>query len=646
MGCDLTLDLSYLLRRANWVTPFSSLRLYSSVNSAAFSTPVFPPGVPDVSGFGWWSHRRLSLAYSSHKLLDAPRGSSSESIPSQQRQSPNERGRAGATSLPALVDDYAMASTTSRLGPALPSTDVHSSSLALGWASTEAAKRGEWRPCAWSLSPPCSVPSALARLHCESSDAIFSREKDLPSRGRRLKENLILISKMVLSRPQRAAAAPDLVAKARRSCPQPIARGHPTVRRATASVSKRAARGVAQASATSTSGGVLDLDYEPRLTLLEKAACAIVGVATSAVGRRPLGIFLSCLSGLVAAAVARYFLLERIWSTRVYREPEEMADENSRFSRCSSLKDYAVHYKVEQGGGESPGIVHMSHGFGANVFSWEEVQKLLAQELGTTLIAHDTPAFGLTERPRNIDDFSLRKNAEISLDLVEKFTQSSGGTTGLNRYFMGHSMGCISASYAALGCKDQVRALILVAPAIRHKTKWSSPPGRGKPLPSLRSGRLTKRSALAKLAILAALSVVKPLLLLLLRNLVRSRAFWQRGLEAAFFNKSKVSAKTVDMYRRPKMVRRWDEGMINFVLAQLGTYADLQDALVSLGASGVRTLIIHGENDAIVPVRNSVKLAAEIPNCVLEVIPECGHNPQEELPQSFVDIVSRFWKSL
>ena len=223
MGCDLTLDLSYLLRRANWVTPFSSLRLYSSVNSAAFSTPVFPPGVPDVSGFGWWSHRRLSLAYSSHKLLDAPRGSSSESIPSQQRQSPNERGRAGATSLPALVDDYAMASTTSRLGPALPSTDVHSSSLALGWASTEAAKRGEWRPCAWSLSPPCSVPSALARLHCKSSDAIFSREKDLPSRGRRLKENLILISKMVLSRPQRAAAAPDLVAKARRSCPQPIA---------------------------------------------------------------------------------------------------------------------------------------------------------------------------------------------------------------------------------------------------------------------------------------------------------------------------------------------------------------------------------------------------------------------------------------
>lgn len=41
-----------------------------------------------------------------------------------------------------------------------------------------------------------------------------------------------------------------------------------------------------------------------------------------------------------------------------------------------------------------------------------------------------------------------------------------------------------------------------------------------------------------------------------------------------------------------------------------------------------QVLIVHGENDALVPAANSRRLAAMLPGARLEVLPACGHNPQ------------------
>lgn len=53
-------------------------------------------------------------------------------------------------------------------------------------------------------------------------------------------------------------------------------------------------------------------------------------------------------------------------------------------------------------------------------------------------------------------------------------------------------------------------------------------------------------------------------------------------------------------------------------------------------------LVLHGEADALVPLSNSKRLAALIPGARLVVFKECGHTPQEELPQKFVDTVADF----
>ena len=53
-------------------------------------------------------------------------------------------------------------------------------------------------------------------------------------------------------------------------------------------------------------------------------------------------------------------------------------------------------------------------------------------------------------------------------------------------------------------------------------------------------------------------------------------------------------------------------------------------------------MIIHGEHDRLVPLKNSLRLAQQLPYIRLVVLPECGHSPQEELPERFVAEVSDF----
>lgn len=57
-------------------------------------------------------------------------------------------------------------------------------------------------------------------------------------------------------------------------------------------------------------------------------------------------------------------------------------------------------------------VLHLNHGFGASALSWESVMPSLSRALGT-VVAHDTPGFGLTARPgiRRTESYSLRFNA-------------------------------------------------------------------------------------------------------------------------------------------------------------------------------------------------------------------------------------------
>ena len=55
-------------------------------------------------------------------------------------------------------------------------------------------------------------------------------------------------------------------------------------------------------------------------------------------------------------------------------------------------------------------------------------------------------------------------------------------------------------------------------------------------------------------ALRAALWLAQPLLVLVLRAVVRNRAFWERGLSSAWHQKGGVTPDIIDAYRRPQLV--------------------------------------------------------------------------------------------
>ena len=158
---------------------------------------------------------------------------------------------------------------------------------------------------------------------------------------------------------------------------------------------------------------------------------------------------------------------------------------------------------------------------------------------------------------------------------------------------------------------------------------------------------------------------MKPFLILLLRKLVRSKEFWTKGLRAAI-DPSRVDAMAsdwIDGYRKPSVVRDWDVGMFRVVLASVVAASspreiwrdamararattqpstlEREDAVNALVESGAKILIVHGENDVIVPASNSRTLA-KLLNCELRILPKCGHMPHEESPEAFIDVLRDF----
>jgi len=161
-----------------------------------------------------------------------------------------------------------------------------------------------------------------------------------------------------------------------------------------------------------------------------------------------------------------------------------------------------------------------------------------------------------------------------------------------------------------------------------------------------------------------------PFIILFLRQIVRSAAFWRKGLSQAVGSgsASRMDASWVDGYRRPSAVIGWDQGMLRVVLAAVtggknnvfaaaAAKEEEEEAgeeaaerkrkaelsvVEALAGSGVRVLIIHGEGDAIVPVSNSRRLASMLPGAWLVLMPGVGHMPHEERPEDFLEAVHSF----
>ena len=285
---------------------------------------------------------------------------------------------------------------------------------------------------------------------------------------------------------------------------------------------------------------------------------------------------------------------------------QALADQDSQFIE---INDIEVHYKQQ---GEGKPVFILLHGFGASTFSWREVMTPFS-DYGT-VIAYDRPAFGLTERPLDwgdVNPYSEEGNINLLLGLMDEFEIDEA-------ILVGNSAGGTLATAFALEYPERVSALIQVDSAIYQTMPDSKLLNWLLNTPQMdQIGQLISR----RLAGPSGEDFIK-------------RAWSDPG-------KLENNPEILAGYQTPLMAENWDRALWEHTKA-----ADAPDLAGRLDLISVPTLVVSGEDDQIVPVEDSQRLAEDIPGAELIIFENCGHLPQEECPKEFMSAVVNFIDTL
>ncbi len=281
--------------------------------------------------------------------------------------------------------------------------------------------------------------------------------------------------------------------------------------------------------------------------------------------------------------------------------PEQLADSDSHFLDVKGIK---LHYK-QQGEGERTLV--LLHGFGASTFSWREVLMPLAET--STVVAFDRPGFGLTERPmpeswEAFNPYTPQAQPLLTVGLMDALDVDKA-------VLVGNSAGGTVSVLTALEYPERVQALILVDPAIYTHGR--------------RSGLLHWLFNTPQMRHLGPL-------------LARRIQDW--GIEfgrSAWHDPDKIPDNFWEGYTKPLRADNWDRALWEMTRAR-----EPSNLAARLDELQLPVLVITGDDDRIVPTEQSIRLAEELPDAELVVIPECGHIPQEECPEVWLAAVEDF----
>ncbi|MEW6327274.1 MAG: alpha/beta hydrolase [Thermodesulfobacteriota bacterium] len=105
--------------------------------------------------------------------------------------------------------------------------------------------------------------------------------------------------------------------------------------------------------------------------------------------------------------------------------------------------------------------------------------------------------------------------------------------------------------------------------------------------------------------------------------------------ERVFFNPDLVTEEEVEGWMRPYYVRGASQAAL-----ELRQYDfDMTEEIRNISQPA---LVIWGGEDKALPVKMAERFGQDIKNAVVKIIPNCGHNPQEEKPEEINQLISRF----
>jgi pimeloyl-ACP methyl ester carboxylesterase len=305
------------------------------------------------------------------------------------------------------------------------------------------------------------------------------------------------------------------------------------------------------------------------------------------------------VGGAAAAAVAVKMLTRA--KTVAWRPELVPHAQHSRFVAVDGIR---VHYQ-EFGEATAPAVV-LLHGYTASLFVWKTAAPMLA-DAGLRVIAIDLVGFGFSEKPRSFE-YSIQSQARM----VTRFLDRLGVGKAV---IAGSSYGGAVAATIALDDAERVEKLVLVDAVIND---------------DLLSHPVLRLGALPLIG-----EIVTPFV-------SDSKIFLRHRMHGtlAKVNHHLVNDERINGVRRPLLAADGHHSL-------LATARNWSANRIERDAHLIRqpTLIIWGEDDAVIPIRDGYKLRDRVPGSRLVVLKDCGHVPQEEQTASFTSLVAGFIKS-
>ncbi len=304
------------------------------------------------------------------------------------------------------------------------------------------------------------------------------------------------------------------------------------------------------------------------------------------------------VGGAVGAAVA-VKLLTRAGTVNWDDVESEVA--HSEHSHFVNVDGARVHYQ-EFGDAAKPPII-LIHGYTASVYVWKTTAPMLA-EAGFRVIAVDLLGFGYSEKPSWFE-YSIQSQARM----VSRFMNR----LGIGRAtIVGSSYGGAVALTLTLDYPETVGKLVLVDAVCNDRPK--------------------NHPILRLAAIRGVGEVITPFLL-------DSKAFLRKRMQGtlAKSNHHLITEDRIDSIRRPLFAA---DGHRSVLATSRNWHANRIEEDAHL--INQPTLIIWGEQDTVIPIKNGHRLHKEILNSRFVVLKDCGHIPHEERSELFAGLVTEF----
>jgi pimeloyl-ACP methyl ester carboxylesterase len=263
-----------------------------------------------------------------------------------------------------------------------------------------------------------------------------------------------------------------------------------------------------------------------------------------------------------------------------------------------------AHHLIELGDGRRVGVsvggcgvpLVFFHGIGMNRHVYLKLLSRLPQ-LGFLVVAIDAPGHGETFVPK-VGEHTFAHRIEITEKILEGL--------GIERaVLVGHSMGGRTAAELAARHPERALAVVLIDPAIgaifdASRVRIASPLRTGAALAAAVGDTIVDRVGLRRL----------------------DHVRYMRTLSKLFFN---TAAHPATFASAAAAIARADQSAT---------------ALTALRAAGSRVVIVHGEQDKIVPLESAVE-AAVLSGALLVTLPKAYHSWVLTTPWTFAEMLGR-----